>query len=61
MIVSLSITVLFAIIAILLVRARRSTLGAAVVVWLSGFTTAGTGLADPVNTFLAAVAHLFHR
>ncbi|MET9177783.1 hypothetical protein ABZX88_06095 [Kitasatospora aureofaciens] len=61
MAVTISVTILLAIVAILLIRARRTTLGTAVIVWLSGFTTAGTGLADPVNTVLAAVAHLFHH
>ncbi|MFD8080723.1 hypothetical protein ACFV4F_03375 [Kitasatospora sp. NPDC059722] len=61
MAVTLSLTVLFAIVGALLIRARRVSIPTAIVLWLSGFTTASTGLADPVNTFLAAVTHLFHH
>ncbi|MFF2657251.1 hypothetical protein ACFVUH_07780 [Kitasatospora sp. NPDC058032] len=58
MAVTISVTVLLALAAALLLRARRVGLGTAAVLWLSGFTTASTGLADPVNTFLAALAHI---
>ncbi|MEV6463856.1 hypothetical protein [Kitasatospora sp. NPDC051702] len=61
MAVTISLTVLLAVIAILLVKARRTSLGTAVIVWLSGFTVASTGLADPVNTALAAIVGLFHH
>ncbi|MEU9075963.1 hypothetical protein [Kitasatospora sp. NPDC048538] len=61
MAVTISLTVLLAVIAILLVKAKRTSLGTAVIVWLSGFTVASTGLADPVNTALAAITNLFHH
>ncbi|MEV0191881.1 hypothetical protein AB0I39_25515 [Kitasatospora purpeofusca] len=58
MIVALSTTVLFAIISIVLIRGRRVSMPTAVVLWLSGFTAAGTGLAGPVNDFLASLVRL---
>ncbi|MEV7023984.1 hypothetical protein [Kitasatospora sp. NPDC093558] len=58
MIVSLSITVVLLILSAVLIRGRRVSLPTAVVLWLSGFTSASTGLADPVNTFLAAVTRI---
>ncbi|MFE7560074.1 hypothetical protein [Kitasatospora sp. NPDC057500] len=58
MAITISVTVLLALAAALLLRARRVGIGTAAVLWLSGFTTASTGLADPVNTFLAALAGL---
>ncbi|MBB4924782.1 hypothetical protein [Kitasatospora kifunensis] len=56
MIVSFSTALLFAVITIVLVRAERVSTGNAVLVWLSGFTIAGTGLAGPVNHLLTAAA-----
>ncbi|MFF2626008.1 hypothetical protein ACFVUN_09590 [Kitasatospora griseola] len=58
MFVSVSLTVLFVILSAVLIRGRRVSLPTAGVLWLSGFTLASTGLAGPVNTFLAAVAGL---
>ncbi|WP_030241008.1 hypothetical protein [Streptomyces sp. NRRL S-350] len=58
MIVSLSVTVVFAILSAVLIRGRRVSLPTAVVLWLSGFTLASTGMADPVNNFLAAVTRI---
>ncbi|GAA3019369.1 hypothetical protein GCM10010519_55950 [Streptomyces lactacystinicus] len=58
MIVSLSITVVFAILSAVLIRGRRVSLPTAIVLWLSGFTVASTGLADPVNTFLTALTRI---
>ncbi|MFJ9605448.1 hypothetical protein ACIRS1_03730 [Kitasatospora sp. NPDC101176] len=58
MIVSLSITALFAILSAVLIRGRRVSLPTAVVLWLSGFTLASTGMADPVNNFLSAVTRI---
>ncbi|MEU1418656.1 hypothetical protein [Kitasatospora sp. NPDC005751] len=56
MAVTVSITILLALAAALLLKGRRVGPGTAAILWLSGFTTASTGLADPVNTFLAAIA-----
>ncbi|MEW1914179.1 hypothetical protein AB0442_38155 [Kitasatospora sp. NPDC085895] len=58
MIVSISLTVLFATISVLLIRGRRVSLPTAGTLWLSGFTLASTGAAGPVNTFLTALAAL---
>ncbi|MGW7445643.1 hypothetical protein [Kitasatospora sp. NPDC054795] len=58
MAVTLSVTVLLAVAAVLLLRARRTGPGTAAVMWLSGFTAATTGLAGPVNDFLGAIARL---
>ncbi|MEV7934920.1 hypothetical protein AB0O82_02075 [Kitasatospora sp. NPDC088264] len=57
MAVSISSALLFAIITVVLVRSQRVSAGSAALVWLSGFTVAGTGLADPVNNALGALAH----
>ncbi|MFJ2191125.1 hypothetical protein ACIOJE_24875 [Kitasatospora sp. NPDC087861] len=57
MIVTVSSAVLFAIITVVLVRSQRVGAGSAVLIWLSGFTVAGTGLAGPVNSALTALAH----
>ncbi|MFE6745840.1 hypothetical protein ACFVGM_08315 [Kitasatospora purpeofusca] len=56
MAVTISVTVLLALGAALLLKGRRVGAGTAAVLWLSGFTTASTGLAGPVNNFLAAIA-----
>ncbi|MFJ5883254.1 hypothetical protein [Kitasatospora cineracea] len=58
MFVSISLTVLLAIISAVLIRGRRVSLPTAAVVWLSGFTLAATALAGPVNTFLTALTVL---
>ncbi|PBC77102.1 hypothetical protein BX265_1839 [Streptomyces sp. TLI_235] len=58
MIVSISLTVLFAIASVLLIRGRRVSLPTAGALWLSGFTLASTGAAGPVNTFLTALVAL---
>ncbi|MCX4686935.1 hypothetical protein OG401_21945 [Kitasatospora purpeofusca] len=58
MIVALSTTVLFAIISVVLVRGRRVSMPTALVLWLSGFTAATTGVAGPVNDFLASIVRL---
>ncbi|MEV0187176.1 hypothetical protein AB0I39_01405 [Kitasatospora purpeofusca] len=58
MAVTLSVTILLAVAAALLLRARQVGIGTALVLWLSGFTAASTGLAGPVNDFLAAIARL---
>ncbi|MFJ9697392.1 hypothetical protein [Kitasatospora sp. NPDC101183] len=57
MIVSLSAALVFGVATFALVRAQRVSAGSAVLVWLSGFTVAGTGLAGPVNSALASIAH----
>ena len=58
MIVSVSATVLFTLVAVLLIRGRRASLPTAAVLWLSGFTLASTGIAGPVNAAITAVATL---
>ncbi|MFF2662460.1 hypothetical protein ACFVUH_34495 [Kitasatospora sp. NPDC058032] len=58
MIVTVTATTLLAVIAALLIRGRRVSLPTALVLWLSGFTLASTGLAGPVNTFLSSVIRL---
>ncbi|MFD9692010.1 hypothetical protein ACFWXO_40315 [Kitasatospora sp. NPDC059088] len=58
MIVSISTTVVFAILSVVLIRGRRVSLPTALVLWLSGFTLASTGLADPVNTFLTTLTRI---
>ncbi|MEV0187492.1 hypothetical protein AB0I39_03005 [Kitasatospora purpeofusca] len=55
MLVTVSTALLFALITIVLVRAQRVSAGAATLVWLSGFTAAGTGLARPVNDALTTL------
>ncbi|HJD84161.1 MULTISPECIES: hypothetical protein [Kitasatospora] len=57
MIVTVSSALLFAIITVVLVRSQRVSAGSAVLIWLSGFTIAGTGLAGPVNSALDSIAH----
>lgn len=58
MIVSISLTALFGVGTVLLIRGRRVSLPTAATVWLSGFTLATTGIAGPVNTFLTAIVSL---
>ncbi|MEY9944719.1 hypothetical protein [Kitasatospora sp. GAS1066B] len=59
MAVTIGLSVLFIIISAVLIRGRWVSLPVALVLWLSGFTAASTGAAGPVNTFLAALVHLF--
>ncbi|CAN3980471.1 hypothetical protein [Kitasatospora purpeofusca] len=58
MIVTVTATTLLAVIAAILIRSRRVSLPTALVLWLSGFTLASTGLAGPVNDFLNSVIRL---
>ncbi|WP_406091472.1 hypothetical protein [Kitasatospora purpeofusca] len=58
MIVALSTTVLFAIISVVLIRGRRVSMPTALVLWMSGFTAATTGVAGPVNDFLTSIVRL---
>ncbi|MFF4380318.1 hypothetical protein [Kitasatospora sp. NPDC001547] len=58
MIVSLSITIVFAILSAVLIRGRRVSLPTALVLWLSGFTVASTGMADPVNNILTTITRI---
>ncbi|MEV6978741.1 hypothetical protein [Kitasatospora sp. NPDC093806] len=57
MLVTVSTALLFAVITIVLVRSQRVSSGAAALVWLSGFTAAGTGLARPVNDALTSLVN----
>ncbi|MFF1868027.1 hypothetical protein [Kitasatospora herbaricolor] len=54
MLVTVSTALLFAAVTGTLVWFKRVSAGAALMVWLSGFTAAATGLAGPVNDLLAA-------
>ncbi|WP_371497854.1 hypothetical protein OG871_18030 [Kitasatospora sp. NBC_00374] len=54
MIVSVSTAFLFAVITGALIHAKRVGVGAALAVFLFGFTLASTGLAGPVNDLIAA-------
>ncbi|MFJ9440480.1 hypothetical protein ACIRRH_01265 [Kitasatospora sp. NPDC101235] len=58
MAVTLSAAVLFALLSAVLIRDRRVSLPTALVLWLSGFTIASTGMADPVNNILATVTRI---
>ncbi|MGY0461460.1 hypothetical protein ACW14Y_14510 [Kitasatospora sp. cg17-2] len=55
MTVTLSVAVITGVVTGGLVWTKRVGVGTALVVWLSGLTAASTGLAGPVNGFLAAV------
>ncbi|MEU1419527.1 hypothetical protein [Kitasatospora sp. NPDC005751] len=55
MTVTLSIALIAGVITGVLVWTKRVGTGTALVIWLSGLTAASTGLAGPVNGFLAAV------
>ena len=55
MLVTVSAAVLLAAVTGTLVWFKRVSAGAALMVWLSGFTAASTGLAGPVNDLLAAI------
>ena len=57
MLVTVSTAVLLAAVTGALVWFKRVSAGAALLVWLSGFTAASTGLAGPVNDLLNAAVH----
>lgn len=57
MFVTLSTAFVFALLTVALIWAKRLGMGAALVVWLSGFTAAATGAAGPVNSLIAALVH----
>ncbi len=57
MLITVSTALLFAAVTGVLVWFKRVTVGSALLVWLSGFTAASTGLAGPVNDLLAAAVH----
>lgn len=61
MLITLSTAFVFAVITLALIWAKKVSLGAAVFVWLSGFTLAGTGLAGPVNALIAAMVSVVHH
>ncbi|MGW4894417.1 hypothetical protein ACWEQL_19410 [Kitasatospora sp. NPDC004240] len=56
MAVTLSVALIAGVVTVVLVWTKRVGAGSAAVIWLSGLTAASTGLAGPVNGFLAAVA-----
>jgi len=53
--ITLSLAFVFAVVTIALVWAKRVGVLAALFVWLSGFTLAGTGMGVPVTHFLTAL------
>jgi len=55
-IVSISLTAVFTVLALVLIWSRRVSAFAGTVLFLAGFTLASTGVAGPVNAFLAAIA-----
>jgi hypothetical protein len=57
-IVTLSAIVLFAILSFVMVRARRVSWGAFLIVFVFGFLVAGTGFAPAINSGLTSVASL---
>ncbi|MEU3494437.1 hypothetical protein ABZ747_13220 [Kitasatospora cineracea] len=57
MLITISTALLFGGITAALVWFKRVSAGAAVAVWLSGFTAASTGLSGPVNDLIAAAVH----
>ncbi|MGX4738434.1 hypothetical protein [Kitasatospora griseola] len=57
MVLTVSSALMFGAITVVLIRSQRVSTGSAVLVWLSGFTVASTGLAGPVNSALTALAH----
>jgi hypothetical protein len=59
--ITLSTAFVLAVIALALIWAKKVSIGAALLVWLSGFTLAGTGLAAPVNAFIATVLTAVHH
>ncbi|MFJ6212172.1 hypothetical protein ACIQGZ_02370 [Streptomyces sp. NPDC092296] len=61
MLITVSPASLLTAISALLVWTRRVSATAALIVWLSGFTLATTGLAGPVNAALTAVVNAFSR
>ncbi|GAA1140170.1 hypothetical protein F4556_003404 [Kitasatospora gansuensis] len=58
MIVSASLTVVLTGSGVLLIRGRRVSLPTALVLWLSGFTLAQTGIQGPINSAISAVVGL---
>ena len=61
MLITLSTAVFFGVVTIALIWSKKVSTATALFVWLSGFTVAGTGLAGPVNTLLAALVHAAHH
>jgi hypothetical protein len=59
--ITLSAAFITGVIAVALVWGKKVSAGAGLFVWLSGFTTASTGLGSPINhiitAFLSAIAH----
>ena len=55
MLITLSLAFVFAAITAVLIWAKRVGFGAALCVWLSGFTLAGTGMGVPVTHFLTSL------
>ncbi|MFF2074630.1 hypothetical protein ACFVXG_07725 [Kitasatospora sp. NPDC058162] len=55
MLITASLAGLLGLATVTLVYLKRVTLGAAIVLWVGGFTAASTGLAGPVNDLLGAL------
>ncbi|MDH6111532.1 hypothetical protein P3T36_004686 [Kitasatospora sp. MAP12-15] len=60
MLVTFSTALIFFIITVVLVWARRLSLFGAFAAWLSGFTAAATAVAGPVHSLLATLTSAFH-
>ncbi|BFV58722.1 hypothetical protein KCMC57_up38260 [Kitasatospora sp. CMC57] len=60
MLVTASIAGLTALLTVGLVWLKRIGIGAAIVVWTSGFTAAATTVAGPVNDLLTAITNATH-
>lgn len=58
MIVTLSSILLFAILSFVMIRARRASWGAFLIIFLFGFSVAGTGCAPAISSGLTSVASL---
>jgi hypothetical protein len=57
MILSVSAVLLFGVASVFAIRAKSTSFGAALVVFLFGFYAAATGAAGPINDLMANLAH----
>ena len=59
MVVSLSVALLFILALLATIRWAGHNLGHALIAFLAGFFTAGTGAAPAINNLVTSIAHLF--
>ncbi|WP_327290758.1 hypothetical protein [Streptomyces sp. NBC_01198] len=57
MILSISAVLLFGVASLFAIRAKSTSFGAALVVFLFGFYAAATGAAGPIDQVMASLAH----